>query len=361
MKTRIRSTVAALVLLSPVAATWAAAPAATASRPAATAPSISNMSINSDAGLAPGATLRLQVQATQGARAATVALGEGGVTVPLAQQSPGKYTGTYVVRRRDQIDPTQMMTARVTFGERSYTRQFHFPAAFQALALGAAPEANPPERRDRARDERSPNITDLLPANGERIGTRGRARVGAHLSDDGSGVDPASVRLRLNGRDVTEDARISPDEVLFRGDLEPGRYSAEVSVRDQAGNRTVKTWSFDVAPAERVGGGPLPLMVTSHRNNAVVDANGNVALQGRTAPFANVRVQVDAVADLGGARGLTQPVADQTVQADREGNFGVLVSPRGLPLPGIRYEVRLTASSGNQTTAERLSLLARQG
>jgi hypothetical protein len=49
------------------------------------------------------------------------------------------------------------------------------------------------------------------------------------------------------------------------------------------------------------------------------------------------------------------------VQADRNGNFSVNVTPRGLPIPGTRYDVRLTATSGSQTAEERLTLIQRQG
>ena len=470
MQAKLRSTVTAVMLLAPLAGGLLAQPAAAAS--AAPAPAaVSNMSLNSDAGVSPGATLRVQVNAPPNAEKASLTLGASGDTVPLRQQSPGSYTGSYVVRRSDHIDPTQLMTARVTVAGHTYSRGFNFPPAFQALAAGAGPEAAAPasamrierlamrpmgrmepgrelhfrmigtpggdawldipgvirgidlaetrpgvyegsytvRRRDdpdafanavatlrngnqrvtarldvrdddrdaervgnrdrdgdrlavRGRDERSPQITDLMPANGEHVGDRGRTQVGARLSDEGSGIDPASVRLRLNGRDVTADTRVSPDEAQFRGDLDPGRYTAELSVRDRAGNSTTKTWTFDVTPGDRVGSaGPLPLTVTSHRNNAVVDANGNLAIQGHTAPFANVRVEVESVANVAGVLGLTQPVADQTVQADRNGNFGVLVTPRGLPIPGTRYDLRLTATSGNQTAQERLTLIQRQG
>ena len=452
----LRSTALAALLLAPVAATLVVQPAhAAPARVAAATPQVTNMSLNSDAGLTPGATLRMQVQATPNARRATLTLGDGGPTVQLRQQSPGTYSGSYVVRRSDRIDPTTLMTARATFRDRTYSRQFNFPPSFQALAtMGAAPAPSPTierfvmrpmgrlepgrelrfrlvgapggdawmdipgvirgvdltevrpgvyegtytvRRRDdldafrgavatlrngnqratarvdvrgedrevgAGRDERPPQITELLPANGERIVERGRTSLGAHLSDEGSGIDPASVRLRLNGRDVTADARVSPDEVRYRADLDPGRYTAELTVRDQAGNATTKSWAFDVVP-ERVGvdgSAELPLQITSHSNNMVVDTAGNVSISGRTVPHATVRVQVDAVASVAGVLGLTQPVANQTVQADRNGHFGVVLSPRGgLPIPGTRYDVRVTATSGAQTAEERLTLIQRQG
>ena len=452
MQARLRSTVAAMMLLAPVAASFVAQPVHAQTRATVATPSITNMALNSDAGLSAGATLRVQVYATPKARRATLALGDSGITVPLRERTAGNYTGTYVVRRSDHIDPTQLMTARVTFGDRTYSRQFNYPPAFQALAMGAAPSSMAIERfvmrpmgriepgrelrfrlvgtpgadawldipgvirgvdleevrpgvyegrytvrrRDDAaafgravatlrngnqratarvdlrgrdedfgqapagRDDRAPLITDLTPANGERIGERGRTHISAHLADEGSGIDRDSVHLRLNGRDVGPDVRVSESEIHYRADLDPGRYTAELTVRDRAGNATTKAWTFDVMP-DRVGTGPLPLTVTNYRDNAVVDANGNLAIQGRTAPFANVRVQVESVANVAGVLGLSQPVADQTVQADRNGNFGVNLNPRGLPIPGTRYDVRLTATSGNQTAEERLTLIQRQG
>lgn len=457
MKAKLRSTVAAAMLLAPLAGAFLAEPVQAQTRAVVATPSISNMSINSDSGLSAGATLRLQMYATPNARRASVTLGDSGITVPLRQASRGNYTGSYVVRRADRIDPMQLMTARVTFGNRSYSREFNYPPSFQALAMGGPPasamhierfvmrpmgrlepgrelrfrmlgtpggdawldipgvirgidlaEVRPGvyegaytiRRRDdlnafeRAvatlrngnqrvtarvdvrgggedfgapppvvgRDDRAPVISDLTPANGERLGDRGRTHISARIDDEGSGIDRDSVRLRLNGRDVTGDLRVSEHDVNYRADLDPGRYTAELLVKDRAGNTATKAWTFDVMP-DRYGsaGDRLPLAVTNYRDNAVVDANGNLAIQGRTAPFANVRVQVESVASVGGLLGVTQPVADQSVQADRNGFFAVNVAPRGLPIPGTRFDVRLTASSGAQSAEERLTLIQRQG
>lgn len=442
MKAKLRTTVAALMLLAPAAAVLVAEPAAAQQR-VRVAPSITSMAVNSDQGLSPGATLRFQLYATSNAKAANVRLGSSGITVPLRQQTAGNYTGTYVVRRADRIDPTQMVVARVTHGNSTISRDFSWPPAFQALAMGAAPSnaidrfvmrpmgriepgselrfrlvgapggdawmdipgvisgvdlaetrpgvyegtytvrrrddpnafnravatlRNGNQRatarvdvrggRDFARDERPPQITDLLPANGERISERGRVQIGAKLSDEGgSGIDPASVRLRVAGRDVTTDARVTGDEVHYRSDLEPGRYTAELSVKDIAGNSSSKAWTFDVVDRDRAQGpaGPLPLRVTSHSSGATID-DSSVMLQGRTAPNATVRVQVDSVANIAGRLGVSQPVMDQTIQADGDGRFNVAISPGGFPIPGARLDVHLTASRGEQTVEERITL-----
>ena len=461
MKFTLRSHVAAVMLLAPMAAALVADPAAAQQRAVVAQPSITSMALTADEALAPGSTLHLQVYATPKARWADVTLGSSGVRVPLRERSAGSYQGTYVVRRADRIDPSQLMTARVAHGNRIVSRNFSYPPSFQALAMGAAPAPAPAaaaapvierfvmrpagrleagrelrfrlvgaagadawvdipgvirgvdlaetrpgvyegtytiRRRDNldaftgamatlqdgarrstarvvirggdedsaarpGRDERGPQITDLAPRHGERVGDNTRTVISARLSDDGSGVDPASVRLRVDGQDVTADARITADEIRYRDDLDPGRYTVELSARDRAGNLSTRSWTFDVIDADRHSsdGRPLQLEVTSHSNNAVVDASGAFAIRGRTAPYASVRVQVESVANVAGLLGLSQPIADQSVQADRNGYFSVTVQPRGLPVPSSRYDVRLSASSGNQTAEERLSLRPRQG
>jgi hypothetical protein len=55
-------------------------------------------------------------------------------------------------------------------------------------------------------------------------------------------------------------------------------------------------------------------------------------------------------------------VFDETMQADRNGVFSAAVQPRGRAgtLPGTRFEVRVTAFSGNQSAQERITLIQRE-
>lgn len=150
MKPTFRKHVAAAaMLLAPLGAALVAQPAAAQYVPSYRVAQdvdqgrITNMSLNSDAGLRPGATLRVQVYATPGARWANVALGGSGVRVPLRETSPGEYVGTHVIRRGERIDPTQTMTVRAGWGEGPVTLAFNYPPAFQQLAMGAGPAAAP--------------------------------------------------------------------------------------------------------------------------------------------------------------------------------------------------------------------------
>lgn len=150
MKSTLRkNAAAAMLLLAPLGAALVAQPAAAQTqhyRVAATDQGrIANMSLNSDGGLRPGATLRVQVYATPGARWANVALGDN-ARIPLHERAPGEYVGTHVIRRGERIDPTRLMTVRAGWGESPVTLAFNYPPSFQALAMGAAPATAQVER-----------------------------------------------------------------------------------------------------------------------------------------------------------------------------------------------------------------------
>jgi hypothetical protein len=139
-----RNVAAAMMLLAPLGVAFVAQPAAAQDAPqyrvAQVAPGrLSNLSLNSDAGLSPGATLRVQVYGTPDARWASATLGDSGVRIALRERAPGEYVGTHVIRRGERIDPRQAMTVRAGWGEGPVAVAFDYPASFQALGMGAGP------------------------------------------------------------------------------------------------------------------------------------------------------------------------------------------------------------------------------
>ena len=135
--------------------------------------------------------------------------------------------------------------------------------------------------------------------------------------------------------------------------LAPGRYVADVTARDAAGNPVRSTWNFVVEqqPTAAVG---LPLEFTSHTPNAVV-APGRLQVRGRTAPHATVDVEVTGLAAVAGMIGVSQKLYSERVVADGAGNFAFSFQPQ-LQVPGMRYEVDIKAISGNQTRENKLVL-----
>jgi hypothetical protein len=144
MKSTFNSKVtAAMLLLAPLGVAMVAQPAAAAPQHHRVAASrlgtINGMTIESDAGLRPGSTLRITARATPGARWASLSLADD-LRVPLRERAPGEYVGSYVIRQSDHIDPTRQMHLRAGWSGAPVSIAYNYPAAFQAqAAMGNAP------------------------------------------------------------------------------------------------------------------------------------------------------------------------------------------------------------------------------
>ena len=132
--------------------------------------------------------------------------------------------------------------------------------------------------------------------------------------------------------------------------MAPGRYTADVTAKDMAGNAVRQTWTFEVVAAAAAAPTTVPLQITSHTNNATVEG-GPVVVRGRTAPGAVVDVKVGAVGAIAGLFGLNQNVFAQRIQADAGGNFSFSFAPQ-FPIPTTRYEVSMTSSKDGMTPTE---------
>ncbi len=80
--------------------------------------------------------------------------------------------------------------------------------------------------------------------------------ISAKFKDRGSGIDPATARLLLNGEDVTAKAQVSERGFTFTpaADLKDGIHAVEVTVSDKAGNFGNRLrWRFGL-------GEPVPLV-----------------------------------------------------------------------------------------------------
>lgn len=259
--------------------------------------------------------------------------------VRMREARPGVYEGAYTLRRQDRLTPSRPIVATLRVGDRSVTS-----------AMTAAPTA----------DAKPPVIRNMAPRDGEAV-LDGRAIAVSGTFDDagGVGVDPATVRIMLSGRNITADSQITPQFFTYRADLPLGRYAVEVTARDRAGNAVRQNWSFDVVTP--VGAAPVavPLQITSHGNNAVIEGS-TTTVRGRTAPGALVDVKVVGIPPLVGLFGMSQNVLQQRVQADASGNFSFSFSPQ-LPLPGTRYEITMGSSKGNLRADSTLVLFQKQG
>jgi len=130
-------------------------------------------------------------------------------------------------------------------------------AALLLAPVGALVAAQPASAQSRsddhggyhqrfAPDRSAPTIYDVTPQHGDRVSDRGLVRISARFSDDRSGIDPRTVTLRVDGREVTGRARVDGNDIRYADNLRPGRHVADLQVRDRAGNLARRSWTFDV-------------------------------------------------------------------------------------------------------------------
>jgi hypothetical protein len=286
--------------------------------------------------LEPGTELRFNIEAAPGAQA-FVDLPGINSNVPMREVRPGIYEGTYTLRRADNLNPTGPVVANLRWGDRVVTANLAQPLA--------------------APDSRPPMVVNLMPREGDRVAGGPATVVSGNFEDrGGSGVDPASVRIAISGRNVTPEAQITPESFSYRGPLPPGHHTVDVSARDRAGNAMRRSWSFDIGQAAPPN---VPIEIISHQNNGAIV--GPVAhVRGRTAPFASVQVRVQAAPPLVGQFGVAQQVFAQTLQADAEGRFEFSFNTP-FPVPGTKYDIDMVSTKADITKEARLVLYQRQG
>jgi hypothetical protein len=97
-------------------------------------------------------------------------------------------------------------------------------------------------------DDAPPTMSDPAPAAGSGFELR-RPALGFTLTDAGSGVNPASLRVLLDGADVAPLGALVDGRFAYApaGDLAYGRHTVVVTVADRSGNAmSPQAWSFDV-------------------------------------------------------------------------------------------------------------------
>jgi hypothetical protein len=227
--------IAAALLLSPIAAAMVATPAVAQpsqnGRVAANAqgqsPVIERFTVRA-LSVEPGRDMRFRVLGSPGANA-QVDIPKVVQNVRLREVQPGVYEGSYTIRLRDDLSEIDRAVATLR----------NCPMTTTARIKLEGEGAQWPDRV-------GPRVVDITPNDDQRVGERGRTEVSARFRDDRSGVDVSSVRLRLDGEDVTRRSRVTGNQVSFEANLRQGRHHAELVVRDRAGNVTRTAWNFVV-------------------------------------------------------------------------------------------------------------------
>lgn len=97
-------------------------------------------------------------------------------------------------------------------------------------------------------DSQAPAVRNVSPENGASIAVS-RPDISGVFLDDGSGVDPSTVVIKVNGKDVTKKATVNANLFLYEPDanLPNGIANLEIAFKDRAGNATTYQGSFMIS------------------------------------------------------------------------------------------------------------------
>ncbi|MDR7428462.1 MAG: hypothetical protein QN160_12480 [Armatimonadota bacterium] len=143
------------------------------------------------------------------------------------QAQPALYTGTYIVRPGDAALNAAVLASLSVGGH-------------EVMGVGNRPLTI---------DTRGPVVVSRQPKPGVNLANI-RPNIVVQYFDGISGVHPGTVRLAVNGQNVTARASISETEVAYNPEspFRPGPVQVQVAAGDRAGNSERVEWSFTVAP-----------------------------------------------------------------------------------------------------------------
>ncbi|MEA2554119.1 MAG: hypothetical protein QOJ65_2295 [Fimbriimonadaceae bacterium] len=189
---------------------------------------IDALDMNRTGWVTPGSQIRFTLRGTPGG-VATLAIPGETRDITMFETSPGVYEATWTVPdtqgrvNASRINPV----ARLKVGNNE--------RVFQSTATANV-------------DVTAPLVRAMTPDDQTTV-LVSRPTISAVFDDTvGSGIDPSSVRLTLDGRDVTPDATVTANFISYTPavGLDARRHDVKLTGLDMAGNRVTKTWSFRV-------------------------------------------------------------------------------------------------------------------
>lgn len=295
---------------------------------------IQKFSVDQYDDLEPGSELSFTLLGTPGGRA-SYTIENVIANRAMREVRPGVYTGRYTIRRQDRLPAVMNVVA--TLQAHNQIVRAQLDQQLVAHPKPVSPAVNP--------------FSNFSPRHNESIPYSNNFTISGDFEDDPrkGGVDPRSIQILFDGRDVTAQSSISSHGFSYRPvNLAPGRHSVEVRARDSNGTIVKSNWDFRMLDAAPVASFPLDIL--SPADGAEV-GSGPIEVRGRTLPNASVQVVVTAA-----ILGLSQRIYDNTLVADRQGYFGFSFQPQ-MRVPGARYDVTIRASRDNDMRERKISLI----
>lgn len=164
----------------------------------------------------------------------------------------------------------------------------------------------------------SVTILNLRPASGATVSTRRPAISGTFSK----AVDPNSVRITLDGRDVSSTSYVSSTTFLFSSpyDLDATTHTVRVTGKDSDGGAFDQSWSFTSGTTAALN----YITNISPANGTTV--GGSFIVSGVTLPNSRVHITALGTANMGGYFTVSTGSYDADVTADSSGHFSQQVT-----------------------------------
>ncbi len=189
------------------------------------APAISSVQIDATRPLRAGETFTVTVRGTPGG-SASFDLGPYQQGIVLVERDAGVYIARYTVTRGANYSDVPII---------GHLRKNGLDAAPVQAAQTVSAASSPP------------GIVDFAPDDGSVVNTS-KPSIYATFASDAVDVNPDSISLSINGRDVTSEVVRTAQSVEYMPSYTypNGRMHVMVRVSDRAGNTTIKSWTFDI-------------------------------------------------------------------------------------------------------------------
>jgi hypothetical protein len=196
-----------------------------AATPQAGQPQITSVTLNTTRPQRAGDSITVALQGTPGG-AATFDIGSYVTNLAMSEHTPGMYLGTYEIPNGANFSDVPI-TGHLRVGQNDA------PAVQAAQTLSAS--SSPP------------GISDFAPGEGASVNTQSPA-IYATFVADAVPVNPSSIVMWVDGRDVTSESLRTPTFIQYLPSYSYHRGEVHVTVRvaDLAGNTTTKSWTFNI-------------------------------------------------------------------------------------------------------------------
>jgi hypothetical protein len=187
---------------------------------------ITDIAVTAKGPLRAGDSFNVTLHGTPGGKA-SFDIGTYLTGLPIPEAAPGTYTTKYTVPQGINFNRTTV---------------------YGHLTVGAsdAPRAEAPQLV--AVTTTAPQIVDIAPSNGAVVNNNKPSIYATYRSPTDAGINPSSVRIEVNGLDVTAAATRTDQFITYSpgAPLADGPVTIIVTIADNAGNTQTRKWAFSV-------------------------------------------------------------------------------------------------------------------